>query len=489
MTISIKQILFVPAALLLLLIGMVLDNTIISLAIIAAFMVYAYLEEKNAVILLFVYFPIRPFIVEFNPTLKLVGDMIIFVLLGKTLLTNRKNWRTLIKFQWFELAFFAFCFIGAVSALLSGVSLTALILQLRSFLLFYLVYYIVKRMEINKQDIARFLWATFLLAVLICIHGLIEKLSLRGWLLPPSWENMPLSAINRIRIYGLIGNPNLLAYYLSFAFILTLILKRFIQGKAVWLINSALALFMGVWFLTYSRGTWIAFAIGLLIYLALTRSWRVLRTTAIALITGILLVGLPANLLANTIEESDFGTAQRSTQKQYDQRDGGFADRMRETFNDDAMEGSKRAGRLYILEKGWTIFQDHPVIGTGFATFGDSATLNVGSPIYEEYNIDREFYSDNQYIQIIVQTGSFGVIVFAVFLLNMLYLLWRRRDELKTASVLIAVLLGSYVAGLVYNIWENDSFTLFYFVMLAYVINNSKQVKQADTFPTKQEWG
>ncbi|QTN00818.1 O-antigen ligase family protein [Sediminibacillus dalangtanensis] len=479
MNISIKQIGFVPAALLILLAAAMLDNFIVSLAVIATFVIYSYFQEKNALILLFVYFPIRPFLVEFNPTLKLVGDAVIFVLLVKTVMKYRHDLRSLVKFQWFELAFFAFCFIGAVSALVSGVSITALVLQLRSFLLFYLVYYVVKRMDITKQDIARFLWATMILAVVICLHGLVEKLSLRGWLLPPTWENMPLSAINRIRIYGLIGNPNLLAYYLSFAFILTLFLRSYLQGKMVWVANIALVLYMGVWFLTYSRGTWLAFAVGLLIYIALTRHWRILRTTLITLAAGIIFIGIPANMLASTIEASDFGQTQRSTQKQYDERDGGFTDRMRETFNDDAVEGSKRAGRLYIIEKGWTIFQDNPVIGTGFATFGDSATLNAGSPIYEDYNIDREFYSDNQYIQVIVQTGIFGVIVFAVFLLNMLYLLWNRRSELKTATVLLAVLLGSYVAGLVYNIWENDSFTLFYFAMLAYVINQSRHVQSA----------
>ncbi|WP_051382146.1 MULTISPECIES: O-antigen ligase [Sediminibacillus] len=479
MNISIKQIGFVPAALLILLAAMMLDNLIVSLAVIAAFVTYSYFQEKNALILLFVYFPIRPFLVEFNPILKLVGDAVIFILLVKTILKYRHDWRSLVKFQWFELAFFAFCFIGAVSALVSGVSITALVLQLRSFLLFYLVYYVVKRMDITKQDIARFLWATVILAVVICLHGLVEKLSLRGWLLPPTWENMPLSAINRIRIYGLIGNPNLLAYYLSFAFILTLFLRTYLRGKMVWVANMALVLYMGVWFLTYSRGTWLAFTVGLLIYIALTRNWRILRTTLITLAAGIIFIGVPANMLASTIEASDFGQTQRSTQKQYDERDGGFSDRMRETFNEDAVEGSKRAGRLYIIEKGWTIFQDNPVIGTGFATFGDSATLNAGSPIYEDYNIDREFYSDNQYIQVIVQTGIFGVIVFAVFLLNMLYLLWNRRSELKTATVLLAVLLGSYVAGLVYNIWENDSFTLFYFAMLAYVINQTRHVQSA----------
>ncbi|WP_053218142.1 O-antigen ligase family protein [Virgibacillus senegalensis] len=479
MNISPKQLAFVPVALLILLAAMIVDNLIVSLAVIAAFVIYSYFQEKNALILLFVYFPIRPFLVEFNPTLKLVGDAVIFVLLVKTVMKYRNNFHSLVKFQWFELAFFAFCFIGAVSALVSGVSITAIVLQLRSFLLFYLVYYVVKRMDITKQDIARFLWATVILAVLMCVHGLVEKLSLRGWLLPPTWENMPLSAINRIRIYGLIGNPNLLAYYLSFAFILTLFLRSYLRGKMVWVINIALVLYMGVWFLTYSRGTWLAFAVGLLIYIALTKHWRILRTTLITLLAGIIFIGVPANMLTSTIEASDFGQNQRTTQKQYDERDGGFRDRMRETFNDDAVEGSKRAGRLYIIQKGWTIFQDNPVIGTGFATFGDSATLNAGSPIYEDYNIDREFYSDNQYIQVIVQTGIFGVIVFAVFLLNMLYLLWNRRSELRTATVLLAVLLGSYVAGLVYNIWENDSFTLFYFAMLAYVINQTRHVQSA----------
>ncbi|WP_077623409.1 O-antigen ligase family protein [Sediminibacillus massiliensis] len=473
MSVKINQISFVPIAMLLLAAGMLIGNKWVGLAVILSFVVYTFLNEKNGLILLFVYFPIRPFIIEFNPILKLVGDAVILVLLLKTIYTYRKQWRSLLHFEWFELAFFAFCFIGAVSALLSGVSLTALVLQLRAFLLFYLVYYIVKRMDITRADIARFLWATLITALLICVHGLIEKLSLRGLLLPETWENMPLSSINRIRIYGMIGNPNLLAYYLSFVFILTIYLRKSIQGKAVWFINISLVLIMGVWFLTYSRGTWLAFAIGFIIYLILTKNWQAFKISVTTIFTGIILIGIPVNTLAGAIENTDFGSAQREVQKQFDQRDGGLSDRMRETFNEEAVEGSKRAGRLYIVEKGFTIFQDNPVIGTGFATFGDSATLNAGSPIYEDYGIDREFYSDNQYIQIIVQTGSFGVIVFAVFLLHMLFMLWNRRQTQMTA-VMIAVLLGSYAAGLVYNIWENDTFTLFYFAILAYVFNATK---------------
>ncbi|HEU5140659.1 MAG TPA: O-antigen ligase family protein [Bacillales bacterium] len=471
MNLSFNKLIFLPAAFAALMVGIIFPNLFVGLLITLGFGLYGLYKPKNALILLFLYFPIRPFLLEFNPSLKGVGDIIILFVLLKVLYENRRDWRHLLSFRWFELAFFAFCVLGAVSALFTGVSPVAIVFQIRAFLLLYFVYYIARRMEITKEDVAKLLWTVFLVAMMICIHGLIEKLSLRGLLLPQSWENRPLSAKNRIRIYGMIGNPNMLAFYLSFCFISIMYLRKFLSGKWFWVMNCGIVLLLSVWFMTYSRGTWIAFVIAMAIYMVLTRNWRVLRTYVISLAVAIVVISLPVNLITNMIEHTDFGQRQRQIQSQFDESQGSFTGRITGTFDSSFVEGSMRSGRLYIITKGFEIFPDHPVIGTGFGTFGDSATLSYGSPIYDDYGIEREFFSDNQYIQVIVQTGVIGVILIAVFLLNMLFNIWKKRKMSPLGPVLVSVLLGAYVAGNYYNVWEYDIFSLFYFAMLGYLLN------------------
>ena len=104
-------------------------------------------------------------------------------------------------------------------------------------------------------------WTGFI----VSIHGLIEKLSMRQLLLPDVWKYKTLSATNAVRIYGLPGNPNSLALLLFFAIIAVFFLKS-VYGKEKHrlFLNINLVLFLGVFILTYSRGTWIsAFIFGL----------------------------------------------------------------------------------------------------------------------------------------------------------------------------------------------------------------------------------
>ncbi|PAV31298.1 hypothetical protein CIL05_01205 [Virgibacillus profundi] len=477
MKLSYKDLIFVPITLLVFALGITLNYFAVGVIITLGFGVYTLFKPKNGLIILFMYLPLRPFLLEFNPDLKSIADIILFIALVKVVYMYRKNWKSLFQFQWFELAYFGFILVGVISALITGVSLTSIILQTRSFILLYVMFYIIKRINVTKQDLIKLGWTIVVLTIIISIHGLIEKLSLRSVLLPESWENMPLSATNRIRIYGLLGNPNSLALYMSFVFIIIMYLKNHVQKNKYLILNITLILAMGVFSLTFSRGTWGAFAITALLYIILTKNWRFLKNLAISLVLGILLIALPVSGITTLVENTDFGVGQREVQKEYDQTDGNFSDRMRQTFDQSTIEGSMDSGRLFIIQKGFQVFKDHPIIGTGFGTFGDSSTLSQGSPIYETYDIGLDFYSDNQYIQIIVQTGIIGTILFAIFLLHMLYLTWKHGRGSNYGILVFCLLLGSYVICMVYNAWESDIFTLFYFSFLGYLVNEKFREK------------
>src|SRR5690606_20641725 len=107
-------------------------------------------------------------------------------------------------------------------------------------------------------------------------------------------------------------------------------------------------------------------------------------------------------------------------------------------------------------------------------------TLSYGSPIYDHYGIRSDiyggkyFYSDNQYIQIITETGIIGVVLFAAFLLGMLYLFWKERKT-PMGKFMIALWFATGFSGFYYNIWELKLYTMFYFILFGVFASRTNQ--------------
>lgn len=448
----------------LLFVGLLLPSKISLVAVTGILTVLSFWRPKIGLLLLILYVPIRPFLIEVNPGLKLVGDAITFILLLKIFIDKRRDWKSLFRFKKFEWAFFVFLAFGSVIALTTGVSIAAIIFQVRTFVIMYLLYYIVSRMDIDYKDIVKFSWVTIGLSVLVSVHGIIEKLSLRQWLLPEAWSQKMLSATNFVRIYGLPGNPNSLALYLGFTIMLVLVLLHTAKGKERKWLYALMTLFTGVLLLTYSRGTWIAIAVGFVVFLLLSRYWKILKPLVITGVLGFVLVYIPVNAGVGFVQSLGIeGDSSQGT--------GGIKNRFKETFDEENLELMAQSGRFFYIKKGFEVFRDHPITGTGFGTFGGSATLSYGSPIYDEYGIRSDiyggkyFYSDNQYIQVIAETGAIGVILFAAYLILMLAIFWKHRHEGHFPKVMIALWFATGVSGMYYNIWELKLYTMYYFMI------------------------
>lgn len=471
---------FLLLSILVLFLGLLSPEKFTAIFVTAFFFLLALYNSKLAIIALLLYFPIRPFLVEVNLGFKWAGDLTIILLFFKVIYNNRKNIISLVRLHFFEWSFIGFCLLGAVVAYFTGVTLVAIAFQLRAFLITFLLFYIMKRTKINSEDVVMFLWSTIFVSIIISIHGLVEKLSLRQWLLPETWSNMPLSETNIIRIYGLTGNPNSLALYLGISIVIAFYLLQYVTGRSKVFVYSSLILFSGVFLLTYSRGTWLAIIFSLSLFILLTKKWKIVKQVIILSLLAFFIIYVPVTEFVSYLERSGGDFVNEVNEKR--ERPG--ITRVTDAFDEEFLNLSKSSGRLYFVEKGFEVFKDHPITGTGFGTFGDSATLTYSSPIYETYGIRSviyeglNFYSDNQYIQIIVQTGSIGVILFAMFLLGMLFLIWKCRETNKTfAYFMITLLLGTFILGLYYNIWEIKLFTLYYFLFLGYLVNQS-DVKQ-----------
>ncbi|QCR31468.1 O-antigen ligase [Lysinibacillus sp. SGAir0095] len=440
------------------------------------FIVFTFMKPFEGLLYLVVYVSVRPFLVEINPGLKYIGDLITLVLLIKLLISSKFDLKGLLKFKLFEWAFFAFLIFGSIIGYMNGVSIGAVLFQVRTFLIMYLIYYFLSRTQLPDKWMVKLAWTAVGLGWLLSLHGIIEKVSIRRWLLPYYWEHTVLSAENMSRIYGLPGNPNSLALILMFSIIAVLFLKNlFKNGEYKTLLNVSLVLFMGIFILTFSRGTVIsAVALGI-VYIVLSKNWRLIKQLVISGIAAFAFVYFPVIGAVNLVQalgvEAPDGIA------------GGIGDRFNQTLDEKNIERMASNGRIFYIKKGFEILSDYPVTGAGFGTFGGAATISYGSPIYEEYGIDlsiyfeNKIYSDNQYIQIIAETGAIGVLLFAVFLIAMLILFWKKRDT-KFGIFMIGLWLSTCCSGAYYNIWELKVYTLFFFIILGLFAIQNKYYKQ-----------
>ncbi|WP_077329227.1 O-antigen ligase family protein [Virgibacillus siamensis] len=405
--------------------------------------------QKYGIYLLLIYFPVRTLLIELAPVLRFLGDVIIVGMFLHILLQDPVGLLKKYKFTWFFLLFVA---VGVVVGLLQGVALMAVIIQVRTFLIPFLLIYIVGEMRMGQEFQQHFVSVSFVMGVLVALHGLIAKISHRTWLMPDSWQAWDLAAINSGRIYGTLGNPNILATYLCIVFFLVV----FFRKRFTWHTYAGLIVIAGTVVLTYSRGTLLAFVIGLVVMSFLWRNWKIVWRTVFAFLVAVALIYFPAKAVAELTsdgleepvdEVTETGSISSSL----------FVKRFLEMFSGETIEKSAGSGRIYIVLKGLEIFLDQPLVGTGFGTYGDTASLFYKSPIYEKYNVLDGLYTDNQYVQILVETGIVGAFLVLLFF-------WR---TIRSGNnFYFFLLIAGTIAGFFYNILEDKTFVLYLFVFL-----------------------
>ncbi|WP_342510036.1 O-antigen ligase family protein [Sporosarcina sp. FSL K6-2383] len=468
-----KDTLYFVVALAVTVIALLLPTSIALIVSSVFFVLFAFLRPQQSLLFLVVYVSIRPLLVEVNSGLKLIGDLITLVAFAKLVLSSGRDWKSLFTFKWFEWAFFAFLLFGSIIGLTHGVLPSSIIFQIRTFVIMYLLYYIVSRMFLSEGWVKQLAWITVWTSLIVSIHGLIEKLSMRTLLLPDVWKYKTLSATNFVRIYGLPGNPNSLGLLLFFGIIAILYLQYIYKSeKYKWFLMINLVLFLGTFIMTYSRGTWISAAVFGAVFIFSTKNWKVLKRLALAGVAALVLVYYPVNLGVQLFAKLGLEAPPTGP--------GSIGERFNETFDEKNLALMSESGRFFYIEKGFEVFKDNPVTGTGFGSFGGSATLSYGSPIYKYYGIRSDiyggkyFYSDNQYIQVIAETGAIGVALFAAFLLTMLGMFWKERKT-TFGKFMIAFWLATGFSGFYYNIWELKLYTMFFFLIFGVFASQTNQ--------------
>lgn len=433
-------------------------------------LVFIFINKKHLLLFLFIYFPARSLFIELNSGLTYTGDLIILFLFLSLLINKvqNKDWST--RKYHFTVPFLLFCLVGVIAAFMTGVNLIPILFELRALLVTFLLLYIIGELHLERKDIFLFLRLAVLFAVILCMHGLIEKVFSRTILIPENWRAWDLVPTNEMRIYGAAANPNVFALFLSIQLFFSFFLFQAVRKYKAWVFLSSILIF-GTLLLTYSRGTMIAFGIASLVYIIVTKNKPFFLYAIGSFLCGLLLIYYPVSLTSShdelsasvPVETMIIGNLPIPEDNQ------ALSKRFSEIYSDETLSQSSEWGRLYVVFKGLEIFMDHPIVGTGLATFGDSATLSFSSPIYQEYGIGENMYTDNQYIQILVQTGLLGlaaVIGFVFFTYRTLI----KSSNRPAAFFTIYLLLAALLAGLFYNILEDKTFTLFFYSCLGFCL-------------------
>lgn len=437
----------------------------ISLTVLMIF--YTFIFPKYSLVYISIFIAIRPFLIALNPSLKGLLDAWVLGLFCLFLwgLNQSGEWRRILPRHLFEWLYLAFCLIGAGAGLFNAVPVQSILFQLHAFLIPYFVFYTVSRLKTFREwSLARYLWLFTAIGALLTPQALVEKISRRQLGLPAVWQHRLLTPDNARRVYSLMDNPNTLAYFLGFAIVcagLLLELRRTSKIKANRIVlYLSLILMISVFFLTQSRGAIISYGVAVAVITFLNRVIRLPIRLVLAGMFAIFFIILPIQLLSPVFDHSGWIVHQRL------QSGNGLMNRYESAFDSASITESSESGRLWVVQKGVGIWKEQPIIGTGFGTFGDSASYAFGSPISQSYKLPRLLYSDNQYIEIMVEAGIVGVALIAAFLISLFVHLKKRGHGLRLRGILMGLFFGAVFAGLYYNIWEMLPFTFTFFLFL-----------------------
>lgn len=431
-----------------------------------------YLNEKNVnnlinivIIFLVCFIPFREYISYYTISyIKFLPDIIIFVTFVFLLLFKKIK----IRFSASDIIILLFALVTFITNIcLNQRGILPFLLELRSLFLYYVLYYILRntKIEINWNLFSKVL---SLVIFIVSIFSIVEKIFNKDFLFPNAWASSIVYKDNFARVYSVFNNPNTYATFIVLSFFLLNYLEYYKDIKCYKFIY--ILLLINLW-LSASRSAMIIFAVYIFVYLILIiknkYKNKLLNLLVIALISSICIFGIskmsnnyyfatvvdkkPAGVIDVIIDANGHrhNNPLNPNSNKYNsdiiddiakRESGGLINRILSLFKGNIYDLSTKDGRIYKIMVGIKVFKDYPVIGSGFGTFGDSASLMI-NPIdfYEKYDLEDNFYSDNQYLTIIVECGILGTVLMAAFVISLI--IKYRKNILKLTVVFCVMIL------------------------------------------------
>lgn len=422
-------------------------------------------------IFLCVFIPLRSPIADLTfQSIKAIPDIIIVVLAFWYVISVRFR----LKFKIYDIFFLAFLGTAFISTVfINDVGLMPYIFQVRSIGIYYILFYIARNMHFGTKEYIKLVRTLQIAALILFAFAIVEKVTSKTVLFPVSVAESIVSSTNFARVYSLLYNPNTYGLFVVLTFFASICLDFYCNTKTNIFVYISFAVSI---FMSMSRSTLIILGIGIILILIqliidkkLMKIWKVLlKKVVIVAVSAAIIVGA-VNILSAVYYEDVILKSDKISQHQQGQAGNslgvGAGDRLSEMGDSDMYVSSSVDGRIFSVTKGIEIFKDHPIFGTGFGTFGSSASMNYEPDIYEEYDIPFPFYSDIEYAKILAENGIVGVVLFAGFLLSILWAY--RKDHYK---LLICLTIGWF--GCFFNIFEVQIGSAFLWMTLSFVEGN-----------------
>lgn len=418
---------------------------------------------KYSLCFLIIFLPLREILsLYLTNNIKLVSDTIIILMFLIGFIFKKIDF----KINKLDILFILFLTIAGISTFINGYSLYTYLIQARSIVIYYFLYFILRNYKFKNEQIMLFTNILKTLTVILFLLAVVEIIFNKMILFPEIWATNIQYADNFRRCYSLFNNPNTFAIFNLFTFIY--LKESRIKSNNI-IINSML---ISNIILSMSRST-ILFLLIYIVYLFFQAN---IKKDFIKQILLIAILSFLTVFVINFVRiKVDYKNARQNfkddtiTYTQNDDDSFSIIDRLIETGSTGSINSSKYNGRLYSINKGLEIFKQYPILGTGFGTYGSSATLVLGSKLYNIYDIPEGFYADNDYIKVLVETGIIG---FSLYLLICLGILINNKEN----WIICLIFLGY---GLFLNNFETQALCLMFYLTLLSK-NYNKKLKEKD---------
>lgn len=423
------------------------------------------------ILFLCVFIPFRSPIADLTAdAAKLIPDLLIISLLVWYAVEIR--FRFDFKIQ--DILFIAYVGVSAVSTVFfNDVPMSVMLMQIRSISVNYVIYFVVRNFNFGKKEFFRVVQVLQIVTYILFVFAVVEKITSKSVLFSEEVAMGIIYPSNFARVYSLLYNPNTYGLFLSVAFFASAYKSFFLGEKnniAFYIVTITSI------FLSMSRSTLIIMIIGIVVFTAMLflsksakKDWKrviirtVIAVVAVCIITNVLSLG--TSLYYDNVINNSEGVNEQISSVAKDSMGLSTADRLSEMRDDEIYENSATNGRIFSVMTGLKIFKKYPVFGTGFGTYGSGASLNwsngKGPATYEEFGVFYPFYSDNEYIKVLVENGLVGALLFVAFLIFIL------KASLKNSlKLFMCVLMAWY--GMFYNIMEIQIGTMLFWSILSF---------------------
>jgi O-antigen ligase len=432
-------------------------------------------SPRTALILLLVYLPFRVVVEAVTPSpVTFLPDVVVLALVVRVLLLHPDD---ILPLDAIEIAAILFGGWGLVASVHAHAHLGAAVLEVRDLLLFVVLYAAVRRLRRSGDGIDDAWWSRlvpYALAAIavVGVQGMLQTFVVgHAFLLPGKLAATQANVVgvNAGRPYGWLDNPNVFG---ELGFLALVVAYDHFRSRAFrpgWLAGVTFAFFAAMVVLSFSRSAYIAVLVAAAIFIYAARG-RERALIGVAVVAMALAVALMPGARARAV----FGQAPNATTAT--SQTANKTPKSTSTCTSYVCLSNK-AGRLHNLKVALKLIRHHP-FGTGLGTFGSAGALAFHVHVA---GLPKNFYADNQYTVVLVETGAPGALLFALLGVATFLAILRMRSRSggQDRRLLLSLFIAMVILGATSNAWEQLVLTLYPWLALAALLP-AHQERQRD---------